>query len=77
DQLHRLRAWTPTEDVADPGRWILGAALPVRPGRCGTTDCHYGYQRYTGAPCKACAELTGGAHPPHTGGPPPPASRSA
>ncbi|MFE9923294.1 hypothetical protein ACFYQA_17415 [Streptomyces sp. NPDC005774] len=69
DQLQRLRAWTPTEDIRDPGRWILGAALPVRPGRCGTTDCVLGFQRYTGAPCKACAELEAdrrrGAHPPH------------
>lgn len=57
DQLQRLRAWTPAEDLRDPGRWILGAALPVRPGKCGSTDCHYGFMRYTGAPCKACAEL--------------------
>ncbi|MBD0837392.1 hypothetical protein [Streptomyces sp. TRM68416] len=68
DQLTRLRAWTPTDTIRDPGRWILGAALPDRPGHCGTTDCHYGYQRFTGTPCKACAELTTerirAAHPP-------------
>lgn len=63
DQLTRLRAWTPTEDIRDPGRWILGAALPVRPGPCGTTDCVRGFQRHTGAPCKACAD---DSHPPHT-----------
>ncbi|MFI7137217.1 hypothetical protein ACIBQ5_05440 [Streptomyces massasporeus] len=75
DQLARLRAWTPTEDIRDPGRWILGAALPVRPGRCGTDGCYLGFQRYTGAPCKACAELAADraqtAHPPHTNGPQP------
>lgn len=71
DQLARLRAWTPTEEIRDPGRWILGAALPVRPGRCGGDGCYLGFQRYTGAPCKACAELAADraqtAHPPHTG----------
>ncbi|MEU3256141.1 hypothetical protein ABZ659_35495, partial [Streptomyces sp. NPDC006997] len=70
DQLTRIRAWTPPEAIRDPGRWILGAALPPRPGPCGTPDCHYGFQRYTGAPCKTCAEITAdarrGAHPPHT-----------
>ncbi|MEU6491117.1 hypothetical protein ABZ890_12070 [Streptomyces sp. NPDC046984] len=70
DQLRTLRAWTPSEDIRDPGRWILGAALPVRPGKCGTTDCIRGFQRFTGAPCKACAELAAAraraAHPPHT-----------
>lgn len=75
DQLRVLRGWTPSEDMRDPGRWILGAALPVRPGRCGTPDCVRGFMRHTGAPCKACAELEAdrhrGAHPPHTGGPHP------
>jgi hypothetical protein len=70
DQLTRMRAWTPSEDIRDAGRWILGAALPARPGKCGGADCHYGFQRYTGAPCKACADLEAGrpraAHPPHT-----------
>jgi len=70
DQLARMRRWTPPEEITDPGRWILGAVLPVRPGRCGTADCHYGVQRYTGAPCKACAELEADRaranHPPHT-----------
>lgn len=64
DQLARLRGWTPSEEIRDPGRWILGAALPVRPGPCGTADCVRGFQRYTGTPCKACAEDD--AHPPHT-----------
>jgi hypothetical protein len=70
DQIQRLRAWTPSETLHDAGRWILGAALPVRPGRCGTTDCVRGFQRYTGTPCKACDDLTtDAAHPPHTTGP--------
>ncbi|MEU5111685.1 HTH domain-containing protein [Streptomyces longwoodensis] len=74
DQITRLRAWTPPENLTDPGRWLLGAVLPVR-SRCGTTGCHWGFLTHTGAPCKACAELDAdrhrGAHPPHTGRPRP------
>jgi len=74
DQLQRLRAWTPPEELRDPGRWILGAALPVR-SRCGRTGCHWGFLAHTGAPCKACAEIAEArtrerlrtAHPPHLG----------
>ncbi|MDQ0829516.1 hypothetical protein QF032_001360 [Streptomyces achromogenes] len=62
DQLQRLRAWTPPEDIRDPGRWIYGAALPARPGPCGRPGCHYGFQHHTGMPCKACADAR--AHPP-------------
>jgi hypothetical protein len=70
DQLQTLRSWTPGEELRDAGRWILGAALPVRPGPCHTADCVGGFQRHTGAPCKACADLPPGhrGHPPH---PPP------
>ncbi|MGW1039352.1 hypothetical protein [Streptomyces sp. NPDC002547] len=71
DQLQTLRAWTPSEDIRDPGRWILGAALPVRPGKCEMADCIRGRQRFTGAPCKACAEVAAAratGHPPHPGG---------
>ncbi|MCH5677851.1 hypothetical protein [Streptomyces gilvus] len=64
DQLTRLRAWTPAEEIRDPGRWLLGAVLPVR-SRCGRTDCHWGFLAHTGTPCKACAEIDT-AHPPHT-----------
>ncbi|MFD6035272.1 hypothetical protein ACFWHF_12130 [Streptomyces griseoincarnatus] len=72
DQLHRMRAWTPTEELTDPGRWLIGAVLPVR-SRCGRTGCHWGYLAYTGTPCKACAEIDDArtrerlrtAHPPH------------
>lgn len=74
DQIARLRAWTPDEDIRDPGRWLLGAVLPVRPGPCGTPDCHYGFQRHTGTPCKACEEHPRGrrGHPPHTAAAKPP-----
>lgn len=69
DQLTRLRAWTPAEDLRDPGRWLLGAALPAR-SRCERTDCYWGFEHHTGAPCKACAEVAAAraraAHPPHT-----------
>lgn len=61
DQLTRLRAWTPDQDIRDPGRWLLGAVLPVR-SRCGMSDCHFGFVAHTGMPCKACAD----GHPPHT-----------
>lgn len=70
DQLARLRRWTPTEKITDPGRWLLGAVLPVR-SNCGMTGCHWGFLAHTGMPCKACAELAAdrarSAHPPHTG----------
>ncbi|MFJ5059048.1 hypothetical protein ACIP96_06465 [Streptomyces nigra] len=64
DQIARLRAWTPTEDIRDPGRWLLGAVLPVR-SKCHRPDCHWGFLAYTGQPCKTCAEIDT-AHPPHT-----------
>jgi hypothetical protein len=54
DQLQLLRGWT--DSIHDPGAWILDAALPDRPGPCRTTDCYRGYQRHTGARCKACDE---------------------
>jgi hypothetical protein len=71
DQLQRLRAWTPDGDIRDPGRWLLGAVLPVR-SRCGSPGCHWGFLAYTGMPCKACAELASGdTDPPDTDGPRP------
>ncbi|MFJ9381863.1 hypothetical protein [Streptomyces sp. NPDC101455] len=63
DQAARLRHWTPPETIRDPGRWLLGAVLPIR-SRCGMTGCHWGFVTHTGMPCKACAEIDG--HPPHT-----------
>ncbi|MGW1035037.1 hypothetical protein ACWD4Z_22975 [Streptomyces antibioticus] len=71
DQLTRLRAWTPPETITDPGRWLYGAALPVRPGRCNTAGCYFGFEPHTGRPCKACADTpVGGTRqvqtaPPH------------
>ncbi|WP_155054530.1 helix-turn-helix domain-containing protein [Streptomyces blattellae] len=56
-----------TETIRDPGRWLLGAALlppKPRPSGCGLADCHGGVMRFTGAPCKACAELAD-IHPPY------------
>lgn len=56
-----------TEDIRDPGRWLLGAALaPPKPriSSCGLADCDGGVMRWTGAPCKACSEAAGPA--PHT-----------
>ncbi|WP_432032764.1 hypothetical protein [Streptomyces antibioticus] len=68
DQLTRLRAWTPPETITDPGRWLYGAALPARPGRCGRPGCHYGFEPHTGRPCKACADApVGGTRPAQTG----------
>ncbi|MCM8550039.1 helix-turn-helix domain-containing protein [Streptomyces sp. STCH 565 A] len=70
DQVARLRRWTPAEALTDPGRWLLGAVLPVR-SRCGMTGCHWGFLAHTGTPCKACAEIEAArgraGHPPHTG----------
>lgn len=69
DQLSRLRRWTPSEDITDPGRWLLGAVLPAR-SACGLPDCYWGFLAHTGFPCKTCAEVAGAraraAHPPHT-----------
>ncbi|MGI5443804.1 hypothetical protein ACQEV4_42630 [Streptomyces shenzhenensis] len=70
DQLTRMRAWTHTEDLTDPGRWLLGAVLPPR-SHCGMTGCHWGYLAHTGQPCKACTEIEAArehrrpSHPPH------------
>lgn len=64
DQITRLRHWTTDEQITDPGRWLLGAVLPVR-SKCGTAGCHWGFLAHTGMPCKACAEIDQ-AHPPHT-----------
>ncbi|MFE6362918.1 hypothetical protein ACFVP3_23330 [Streptomyces sp. NPDC057806] len=44
-----------TEDIRDPGRWLLGAAV-VRHG-CGLIPCESGRIWHTGARCEVCAEL--------------------
>ncbi|WP_229898530.1 hypothetical protein [Streptomyces finlayi] len=49
----RLRG-TMIEEIRDPGRWILGAALP-RWG-CGLHDCESGVLWMTGTACEVCAE---------------------
>lgn len=72
DQLHHLRGRTMRDDIPDPGRWILGAALPPRPGPCGRPDCIRGYMRHDGRPCKACTDTTPGQHHARARGHPPP-----
>ncbi|MFD9445487.1 hypothetical protein ACFWBR_42420 [Streptomyces sp. NPDC060006] len=72
DQVERLRSWTPAAELTDPGRWLLGAVLPVR-SRCRMTGCHWGFLAHTGMPCKSCAEIDDArtrehqrtTHPPH------------
>ncbi|MQS06064.1 hypothetical protein [Streptomyces alkaliphilus] len=54
---HRLTARfavTSREDIRDPGRWLLGVALP-RWG-CANPDCESGTLWSTRQPCRACAE---------------------
>ncbi|MFF4188277.1 hypothetical protein ACFYZ9_34280 [Streptomyces sp. NPDC001691] len=55
---HRLTvrfAGTIPADIRDPGRWLLGVALP-RWG-CGHLDCEAGVMWSTGSPCAVCAEI--------------------
>ncbi|MHC3474636.1 hypothetical protein ACYF6T_38905 [Streptomyces sp. 7R007] len=56
----RLRArlefrFASTEQIRDPGRWLLGAAV-VRRG-CGLVACESGRNWHTGARCDVCADL--------------------
>ncbi|MFJ3906122.1 helix-turn-helix domain-containing protein [Streptomyces sp. NPDC090025] len=51
---HRL-ARTLVADIRDPGRWLLGVALP-RWG-CADPDCETGVLWSTGARCRACQEV--------------------
>ncbi|GAB2714780.1 hypothetical protein [Streptomyces bullii] len=44
-----------TQDIRDPGRWLLGAAV-VRRG-CGLVACESGRIWHTGVRCDVCAEL--------------------
>ncbi|MFI1258937.1 hypothetical protein ACH4U6_34895 [Streptomyces netropsis] len=41
-------------EIRDPGRWILGVALPRR--GCGHFDCESGVRWSTGEPCEVCQE---------------------
>ncbi|MDD9382973.1 hypothetical protein M8Z33_41290 [Streptomyces sp. ZAF1911] len=55
---HRLTlrfAGTAVSDIRDPGRWLLGVALP-RWG-CGHLDCEAGVMWSTGRRCDVCAEV--------------------
>ncbi|WP_371129701.1 hypothetical protein [Streptomyces sp. TLI_105] len=55
---HRLTtrlAGTMSDEIRDPGRWLLGVALP-RWG-CGYADCESGTIWRTGAACEVCAEI--------------------
>ncbi|MEU1228884.1 hypothetical protein [Streptomyces sp. NPDC005828] len=61
-EAHRLRArlthrlaQTLLDDIRDPGRWLLGVALP-RWG-CSDPDCETGTLWSTGAECRACREV--------------------
>ncbi|WP_225800873.1 hypothetical protein [Streptomyces sp. NK15101] len=61
-EVHRLRArlthrlaQTLLADIRDPGRWLLGVALP-RWG-CSDPDCETGTLWSTGAECRACREV--------------------
>ncbi|MFJ8313265.1 MULTISPECIES: hypothetical protein [unclassified Streptomyces] len=55
---HRLTvrfAGTSPSEIRDPGRWLLGVALP-RWG-CGHLDCETGTMWSSGAACAVCAEV--------------------
>jgi predicted transcriptional regulator len=51
-----------TDDIRDPGRWLLGAAI-VRHG-CGLIACESGRIWRTGERCQVCADLRAGGRPP-------------
>lgn len=60
---HRLTlrfAQVSPRDIRDPGRWLLGVALP-RWG-CGHGDCETGVMWSNGARCAVCAELVMNRH---------------
>ncbi|ROQ26026.1 hypothetical protein EDD98_5609 [Streptomyces sp. PanSC19] len=55
---HRLTTWlngTMSDEIRDPGRWLLGVALP-RWG-CGYADCESGMIWRTRTACELCAEI--------------------
>lgn len=54
-RLQERRARTHTEDITNPGRWLLGAALP-RWG-CPNSDCESGVLWSTSRLCEVCDEL--------------------
>ncbi|CAL9621558.1 hypothetical protein SUDANB58_05848 (plasmid) [Streptomyces sp. enrichment culture] len=71
-RLTQRLAQTSPADIRDPGRWLLGVALP-RWG-CADPDCETGVLWSTGARCPACREVAaqrararGEGTPPHRG----------
>ncbi|MFE2209091.1 MULTISPECIES: winged helix-turn-helix domain-containing protein [Streptomyces] len=55
ERLGLRLAHTLVSDILDPGRWLMGVALP-RWG-CADPDCESGVLWSTGARCYACAEI--------------------
>ncbi|MGW4040857.1 winged helix-turn-helix domain-containing protein [Streptomyces sp. NPDC004778] len=55
ERLGLRLAHTLVSDILDPGRWLLGVALP-RWG-CADPDCESGFLWSTGARCRVCAEI--------------------
>ncbi|MFC8372060.1 hypothetical protein ACFUIT_29565 [Streptomyces sp. NPDC057239] len=83
-RLTQRLAATFVEDIRDPGRWLLGVALP-RWG-CADPDCETGTLWSTGRRCRTCQEVIADRYvPPRNGetapaplpSPPSPPSRSA
>lgn len=54
-RLERRLARTMSDDIRDPGRWLLGVALPQR--GCGDWACEEGVQWTTGRRCGVCEVL--------------------
>lgn len=54
-RLTQRLAQTLLADIRDPGRWLLGVALP-RWG-CADPDCESGIRWSSGTQCRACAEV--------------------
>ncbi|MEU5137030.1 hypothetical protein [Streptomyces californicus] len=52
---------TLTDEIRDPGRWILGVALPH--WGCGTFDCETGVLWNSGHPCSVCDEVVRNRRP--------------
>ncbi|MEO3978831.1 hypothetical protein [Streptomyces sp. CAU 1734] len=68
ERLQHRYAGVLHQEIRDPGRWLLGAAV-VRHG-CGLAACESGRIWATGDRCQVCADLRETEHPPQ--GPPGP-----
>ena len=70
---HRYAHTLPNCPPRDPGRWLLGAALPRR--GCGLDKCESGWLWRTGGRCQVCADIAAArrarAIPAPPGAPPP------